>query len=242
MFFKHQEDQLTITTIKFYCGSTCLYFPPLAILILCTDLMYDTGSFSFLPILGVIVLSECLKCVFISSCHNDSEKHQARCPAKASLNCSNKWISERKLKDIGKGFIFLALAFFAFFVVAVLFGAEFLNKTEETFMFSLMLTVLTALPPCLIVGPDFAVSVILGDDETSLNPLSPVLQHVVRATLFGAWLGAFVIPLDWDRPWQVWPVPCCVGALMGYVASHATALVQVAVSRYFSKRSAGKLI
>ena len=24
----------------------------------------------------------------------------------------------------------------------------------------------------------------------------------------GAWCGAMVIPLDWDRPWQKWPVPC----------------------------------
>ncbi len=23
-------------------------------------------------------------------------------------------------------------------------------------------------------------------------------------TCLGAWMGAFVIPLDWDRPWQVW--------------------------------------
>ena len=23
------------------------------------------------------------------------------------------------------------------------------------------------------------------------------------AALVGAWLGAFPIPLDWDRPWQV---------------------------------------
>ena len=29
------------------------------------------------------------------------------------------------------------------------------------------------------------------------------LQHVVALTVLGAWLGAFVIPLDWDRPWQV---------------------------------------
>lgn len=31
----------------------------------------------------------------------------------------------------------------------------------------------------------------------------------------GAWLGALVIPLDWDRWWQEWPVSCCIGALFG---------------------------
>lgn len=33
--------------------------------------------------------------------------------------------------------------------------------------------------------------------------------------LIGAWLGAVVIPLDWERPWQQWPVSCVLGALLG---------------------------
>lgn len=28
-------------------------------------------------------------------------------------------------------------------------------------------------------------------------------QCSIIFTLLGAWLGAFPIPLDWDRPWQV---------------------------------------
>eukprot|EP00731_Ephydatia_muelleri_P037815 Em0571g3a len=34
-------------------------------------------------------------------------------------------------------------------------------------------------------------------------------------TLLGAWCGAFPILLDWNRPWQVWPIPSCIGALVG---------------------------
>ena len=43
----------------------------------------------------------------------------------------------------------------------------------------------------------------------------------------GAWVSAWSIPLDWDRPWQVWPVPIVYGSTIGYavgsfvgVASH----------------------
>ncbi|KAK3931400.1 Phosphatidylinositol-glycan biosynthesis class F protein [Frankliniella fusca] len=129
----------------------------------------------------------------------------------------------------------------AYFIIAVLFGAEFLKKNEETFMLSLLLMMLTALPACLHLGPNYALAAVLGDEKASLNPLSPVLQHIVRVTLLGAWLGAFVIPLDWDRPWQEWPVPCCVGALMGYVAAHATAMIQVAIPRYITSRITTKL-
>ena len=37
-------------------------------------------------------------------------------------------------------------------------------------------------------------------------------------TLLGAWLGAVPIPLDWDRPWQEWPVTIVTGAYLGCVA------------------------
>lgn len=241
MFFKQQDDAYSIRVIKFYCGSTCLYFPLLTIIILCTDLMYATGSFTFLPILGLIGLCECLKCIFLNTYYKETEKHFVRNAQKSNLSPVKKWISEKKLKDIGKSLVLLALITVAYFIIAILFGAEFLHKNEETFMLSLMLMILTALPPCLHLGPNYALAAVLGDEKASLYPLSSVLQHVVRVTLLGAWLGAFVIPLDWDRPWQEWPVPCCVGALMGYVAAHATAMIQVAIPRCITSRITTKL-
>ncbi|KAK2807243.1 hypothetical protein FQN50_005530 [Emmonsiellopsis sp. PD_5] len=33
----------------------------------------------------------------------------------------------------------------------------------------------------------------------------------------GAWLGAVPIPLDWDRPWQAYPITIITGAYIGYV-------------------------
>lgn len=36
------------------------------------------------------------------------------------------------------------------------------------------------------------------------------------------WASAFVIPLDWDRPWQVWPVCCTYGAAAGNVLGTIT--------------------
>jgi hypothetical protein len=43
--------------------------------------------------------------------------------------------------------------------------------------------------------------------------------------IFGAWLGSIVIPLDWDRPWQAWPVPCVLGAFLFYSIGAVTGLV-----------------
>lgn len=38
-----------------------------------------------------------------------------------------------------------------------------------------------------------------------------------QVVLFGCWAGAVVIPLDWDRPFQVWPWPCVYGSTFGFV-------------------------
>ena len=38
------------------------------------------------------------------------------------------------------------------------------------------------------------------------------------ATVVGAWSGAIPTVLDWNRPWQKWPITCTYGALLGYIA------------------------
>uniref|UniRef100_A0A0R3X676 Methyltranfer_dom domain-containing protein n=1 Tax=Hydatigena taeniaeformis TaxID=6205 RepID=A0A0R3X676_HYDTA len=35
-------------------------------------------------------------------------------------------------------------------------------------------------------------------------------------TLVGTWSSAFFLVLDWDRPWQAWPIPCVAGSLFGF--------------------------
>jgi len=49
--------------------------------------------------------------------------------------------------------------------------------------------------------------------------------------IFGAWLGSIVIPLDWDRPWQAWPVPCVLGAFLFYSIGAVVGLVVSIVMR-----------
>ena len=37
------------------------------------------------------------------------------------------------------------------------------------------------------------------------------------STIIGSWVGALFLPLDWDRPWQRWPLPLIYGGTLGYV-------------------------
>ena len=52
----------------------------------------------------------------------------------------------------------------------------------------------------------------------------------------GAWCGAMVIPLDWDRPWQKWPVPCVAGAVAGFGGGVACAVLFVAFAATTARR------
>eukprot|EP00127_Corallochytrium_limacisporum_P005258 Clim_evm75s201 gene=Clim_evmTU75s201 len=40
-------------------------------------------------------------------------------------------------------------------------------------------------------------------------------QGLILGAAAGAWLGAVPIPLDWDRPWQAWPITNSVGCVLG---------------------------
>lgn len=44
---------------------------------------------------------------------------------------------------------------------------------------------------------------------------------IAQAVLLFAWGSAIVVPLDWDRPWQKWPVPGIMGACVGAAVGHA---------------------
>lgn len=43
--------------------------------------------------------------------------------------------------------------------------------------------------------------------------------------VLGAWVGAFSIPLDWDRPWQPFPISSTYGALYGHTLGQTIALL-----------------
>ncbi|KAG2268536.1 hypothetical protein Bca52824_063091, partial [Brassica carinata] len=40
----------------------------------------------------------------------------------------------------------------------------------------------------------------------------------------GGWFGAWPMPLDWERPWQEWPICVCYGAIGGYIVGQILSL------------------
>ena len=69
----------------------------------------------------------------------------------------------------------------------------------------------------------------MSDCESS-SVSSTTLQTLHYNALYsalGAWLGAFPLPLDWDRDWQVWPISCCLGAALAHLTANLLATVRV---------------
>uniref|UniRef100_A0AC34QGL2 Phosphatidylinositol-glycan biosynthesis class F protein n=1 Tax=Panagrolaimus sp. JU765 TaxID=591449 RepID=A0AC34QGL2_9BILA len=79
------------------------------------------------------------------------------------------------------------------------------------------MSLLTTLPMCFVTSADSSA---ITELVFEWNPTTKAQFYVLRSTIgtiLGAWLGAFVIPLDWDRWWQVWPLPCLFGCSVGFI-------------------------
>ncbi|XP_012582926.1 PREDICTED: phosphatidylinositol-glycan biosynthesis class F protein isoform X2 [Condylura cristata] len=98
--------------------------------------------------------------------------------------------------------VYFLLSCFTFHIIFVLYGAPLIELVLETFLFAVVLSTFTTVPCLCLLGPN----------------IKAWLRVFSRNGFLGSWLGAFPIPLDWERPWQVWPISCTLGATFGYVA------------------------
>lgn len=112
-------------------------------------------------------------------------------------------------------------------VIAFLFGAP---PNFATCTFATAISAIVWIPASMYLRID---SFGAHGSVASVQPLafyfdssSPML-HAWPGVLamLGAYLGAAAIPLDWDRWWQRWPLPCLIGALAGFPIGHLAAKV-----------------
>ncbi|KAL4903864.1 hypothetical protein BDW74DRAFT_155527 [Aspergillus multicolor] len=107
-------------------------------------------------------------------------------------------------------------------ILLILFGAPFTTHHALTFLCAAHMALLTSFPLIYTHGVDGNVwSEIWG----AARPLDAVWGGAL-GTCIGAWLGAVPIPLDWDRPWQAYPITILTGAYIGYAAGMLLCRVQ----------------
>jgi len=104
-------------------------------------------------------------------------------------------------------------------VFIVLFGAALTVDVNETFYLATLAASLSFWPCVFYYGLqwDHWITSIFVFEGSPFTGIEGSLSLGGKGALIGLWLGAIPIPLDWDRPWQQWPITCVVGTLLGHV-------------------------
>ncbi|XP_033636737.1 phosphatidylinositol-glycan biosynthesis class F protein-like [Asterias rubens] len=129
---------------------------------------------------------------------------------------SNRVTVIGKISRVIKCALLFSLSCIIIHIVLILFGAAVQEAVEETSNLAILLSTLSTLPClCLLGGNGEAWNRFVIQRRPFVG-LETCVQYVAFCSLVGAWMGAFTIPLDWDRDWQDWPIPCAIGALLGH--------------------------
>ncbi|KAF8909756.1 GPI biosynthesis protein family Pig-F-domain-containing protein [Gymnopilus junonius] len=126
-------------------------------------------------------------------------------------------------------------ASFIIYCILLSFGAPITSLTLKTYLLALLVSVMAVFPPAYAIGvPTLggnSASIVqrwtwvrLFVEFSSRNPVERALVYPAIGTVLGCWLGVIPIALDWDRPWQAWPLTPAFAAIAGYIVSSITAL------------------
>lgn len=114
-----------------------------------------------------------------------------------------------------KALVLIFISIVSFFILAILYGAKAFSEHEQTLMFSIFMTVCTTIHCIINMGyKDF--NTMLTKQSNTQELMLNSSQVVAICSIIGCWSSAIVIPLDWDRWWQQWPIPSIMGCLLGY--------------------------
>ncbi|KAI6183782.1 Nitrogen permease regulator 2 [Aphelenchoides bicaudatus] len=101
--------------------------------------------------------------------------------------------------------------------MCILFGAPFFYDFAVTLLFSIWLSTLAVLPISYATNGSITQILTMFFEQKCPNKQHEYWLWSSYGSLLGAWFSAFVIPLDWDRYWQRWPIPCVIGSIVGFL-------------------------
>ncbi|KAG6973710.1 hypothetical protein JG688_00003405 [Phytophthora aleatoria] len=143
-------------------------------------------------------------------------------------------------KQILGGILGLVLGSIVFHVTVVLFGAPVVDLWMQTLLLAVLLSSCVTMPFALHLGCASRkwLDLLLELNVSNSQDLYLVCSSI--GAMLGAYVGALPIPLDWDRPWQQWPLTCVYGTLMGHAAGIFVSIVISATSKSFTAKSTKK--
>ena len=132
---------------------------------------------------------------------------------------SSGYKSSFSSKQLVQRFLCGLVAIMVIHLMLVIFGAPLVADATETVHLAMLMTILGVVPPICVLGTSSASWIRVYFLHNPHAGIETLVYACTLGTAIGGWLGAVPIPLDWDRPWQVWPISCSIGAMIGYVCA-----------------------
>jgi len=153
-------------------------------------------------------------------------------------------VQKQRMTGLRNAWIMTLAVSFALHITLILFGAPLTSHGLRTYLLALLMSVLMVFTPGYTLGPPT-----FGNDSSSVvrrmtwvrlfaehsisTPIERAMVYPAIGTVVGCWLGVIPIALDWDRPWQAWPLTPAFGSILGYVIASTFALTMSA-TRYLA--------
>lgn len=106
-------------------------------------------------------------------------------------------------------------------------GVKYLSSTVN---WSMMMSLFVVVPAASVFGSSWTDWQRLFAFTKPVGTVEYMICLPAHGALIGSWFGAWPMPLDWERPWQEWPICVSFGAVAGYligmVASFGFVLVR----------------
>ncbi|KAJ1298971.1 hypothetical protein BS78_01G495300 [Paspalum vaginatum] len=118
---------------------------------------------------------------------------------------------------------------------AIVLGAPVgIKYWAATIYWSLLMSLFTFVPAACVFGASKVDWQNVLSHSIYFTP-TDVENYMISApchgAVLGAWLGAWPMPLDWERPWQEWPICVTYGAIAGRLVGMAVSLVLIVVHK-----------
>ncbi|PIN01698.1 hypothetical protein CDL12_25791 [Handroanthus impetiginosus] len=122
------------------------------------------------------------------------------------------------VKAIARGLLGLPAGALVNALGAIVLGAPVgMQHFTKTLHWSLLMSVFTFVPAASVYGSCWSDWHRIFAHTKPIGSIDLMICLPAYGAVIGAWFGAWPMPLDWERQWQVWPICVTYGAILGYL-------------------------
>ncbi|MED6180841.1 hypothetical protein PIB30_013924 [Stylosanthes scabra] len=142
------------------------------------------------------------------------------------------------LQALGRGLLAVPIGALLNCLGAIALGApvtfQFLPKTIN---WSLMMSLFTTVPASCVLGSSWAHWKRIFAQTRPNGSVEYLICLPAHGAVIGGWFGAWPMPLDWEMPWQEWPICVSYGAIGGYMVGLVASCLFVLASSQHVKQT-----